>query len=42
MSLAEAKSDRPVDVSGGKLYFRLAEDVAEVRSSQALRYRVFY
>ncbi|WP_340116459.1 GNAT family N-acyltransferase [Pelagibius sp. 7325] len=42
MSLAEAKSDRPVDVSGGNLHIRLAEDVAEVRAAQALRYRVFY
>ena len=42
MSLAEAKSDRPVDVSGGNLRIRLAEDVAEVRAAQALRYRVFY
>ncbi|GAB4376529.1 MAG: GNAT family N-acetyltransferase [Kiloniellaceae bacterium] len=42
MSLAEAKSDRPVDVSGGNLRIRLAEDAAEVRAAQALRYRVFY
>jgi len=42
MSLAEAKSDRPVDVSGGNLRIRLAEDVAEIRAAQALRYRVFF
>jgi putative hemolysin len=42
MSLAEAKSDRPVDVSGGNLRIRLAEDAAEIRAAQALRYRVFY
>ncbi len=42
MSLAEAKSDRPVDVVGGNLRIRLAEDAAEVRAAQALRYRVFY
>lgn len=42
MSLAEAKSDRPVDVSGGNLRIRVAEDAAEVRAAQALRYRVFY
>lgn len=42
MSLAEAKSDRPVDVVGGNLRIRLAEDTAEVRAAQALRYRVFY
>lgn len=42
MSLAEAKSDRPVDVVGGNLRIRLAEDVAEIRAAQALRYRVFY
>jgi len=42
MSLAEAKSDRPVDVTGGNLRIRLAEDVAEIRAAQALRYRVFY
>jgi len=42
MSLAEAKSDRPVDVSGGNLRIRLAEDSAEIRAAQALRYRVFY
>jgi L-ornithine Nalpha-acyltransferase len=42
MSLAEAKSDRPVDVSGGNLRIRLAEDIAEIRAAQALRYRVFY
>lgn len=42
MSLAEAKSDRPVDVVGGSLRIRLAEDVAEIRAAQALRYRVFY
>lgn len=42
MSLAEAKSDRPVDVVGGNLRIRLAEDAAEIRAAQALRYRVFY
>jgi putative hemolysin len=42
MSLAEAKSHRPVDVSGGNLRIRLAEDVAEIRAAQALRYRVFF
>jgi putative hemolysin len=42
MSLAEAKSDRPVDVAGGNLRIRLAEDAAEIRAAQALRYRVFY
>jgi len=42
MSLAEAKPDRPVDVSGGNLRIRLAEDAAEIRAAQALRYRVFY
>jgi L-ornithine Nalpha-acyltransferase len=42
MSLAEAKSDRPVDVAGGSLRIRLAEDVSEIRAAQALRYRVFY
>src|SRR5690606_40088602 len=42
MSMAEAKSDRPVDVVGGNLRIRLAEDVAEIRAAQALRYRVFY
>ncbi|HMA13474.1 MAG TPA: GNAT family N-acyltransferase [Kiloniellaceae bacterium] len=42
MSLAEAKSDRPVDVVGGNLRIRLAEDTAEIRAAQALRYRVFY
>jgi L-ornithine Nalpha-acyltransferase len=42
MSLAEAKSDRPVDVVGGNLRIRLAEDDDEVRAAQALRYRVFY
>ncbi|MGD1880535.1 MAG: GNAT family N-acetyltransferase [Kiloniellaceae bacterium] len=42
MSLAEAKSDRPVDVVGGNLRIRLAEGPAEVRAAQALRYRVFY
>ncbi|MGF1630518.1 MAG: GNAT family N-acetyltransferase [Kiloniellaceae bacterium] len=42
MSLAEAKSDRPVDVSGGNLRIRVAEDAAEIRAAQALRYRVFY
>jgi putative hemolysin len=42
MSLAEVKSDRPVDVSGGNLRLRLAEDSAEIRAAQALRYRVFY
>ena len=42
MSLAEAKSDRPVDVSGGNLRIRLAEDSEEIRAAQALRYRVFY
>lgn len=42
MSLAEAKSDRPVDVVGGSLRIRLAEDVSEIRAAQALRYRVFY
>ena len=42
MSLAEAKTDRPVDVVGGNLRIRLAEDTAEIRAAQALRYRVFY
>src|SRR3546814_19269193 len=42
MSLAEAKPDRPVDVVGGNLRIRLAEDAAEIRAAQALRYRVFY
>ncbi|MEO3427749.1 GNAT family N-acyltransferase [Pelagibius sp. CAU 1746] len=42
MSLAEAKSDRPVDVAVGNLRIRLAEDAAEIRAAQALRYRVFY
>jgi putative hemolysin len=42
MSLAEAKSDRPVDVVGGNLRIRLAEDAAEVRAAQSLRYQVFY
>jgi len=42
MSLAEAKSDRPVDVVGGNLRIRLAEDAEEIRAAQALRYRVFY
>lgn len=42
MSLAEAKSDRPVDVIGGNLRIRLAEDPSEIRAAQALRYRVFY
>ncbi|MEQ8357375.1 MAG: GNAT family N-acyltransferase [Kiloniellaceae bacterium] len=42
MSLAEAKSDRPVDVVGGNLRIRLAEGAAEIRAAQALRYRVFY
>ena len=42
MSLAEAKSDRPVDVVGGNLRIRLAEDAGEIRAAQALRYRVFY
>lgn len=42
MSLAEAKSDRPVDVIGGNLRIRLAEDASEIRAAQALRYRVFY
>ncbi len=42
MSLAEAKSDRPVDVLGGNLHIRLAENATEVRAAQALRYKVFY
>ncbi len=42
MSLAETKSDRPVDFSVGNLRIRLAEGPAEVRAAQALRYRVFY
>ncbi|WP_420345970.1 GNAT family N-acetyltransferase [Pelagibius sp.] len=42
MSLAESKSDRPVDVVAGNLRIRLAEDPAEVRAAQALRYRIFY
>src|SRR3546814_992518 len=42
MSLAEAKSDRPVDVAGANLRIRLAEDAGEIRAAQALRYRVFY
>ena len=32
MSLAEAKSDRPVDVIGGNLRIRLAENAAEIRA----------
>ena len=42
MSLAETKSDRPVDVAVGNLRIRLAEGPAEVRAAQALRYRIFY
>ncbi len=42
MSLAEANSDRPVDVVGGNLHIRLAEDASEIRAAQALRYQVFY
>ena len=42
MSLAETKSDRPVDVVGGNLRIRLAEGPAEIRAAQALRYRIFY
>ncbi|HIP76933.1 MAG TPA: GNAT family N-acetyltransferase [Kiloniellaceae bacterium] len=42
MSLAESKADRPVDVAVGNLRIRLAEDPAEIRAAQALRYRIFY
>jgi len=42
MSLAEAKPARPVDVCGGNLRIRLAENGAEIGAAQALRYRVFY
>ncbi|MGH6947895.1 MAG: GNAT family N-acetyltransferase [Kiloniellales bacterium] len=42
MVLIDAKSNRPVDVTAGKLHIRLAESPAEVRAAQALRYRVFY
>jgi len=42
MSLAETKSDRPVDVAVGNLRIRLAEGPEEVRAAQALRYRIFY
>ena len=42
MSLAESKADRPVDVVVGNLRIRLAENPAEIRAAQALRYRIFY
>lgn len=41
MVLIEAKGERPVDVRAGSLHIRLAETAAEIRASQALRYRVF-